>query len=60
MTKYEEVLLEIEGKIAYADSTGNMTAKHELSEMSVAIKKLMEEKAKNDEISGGHDHKSQD
>ena len=51
MNNYEEILLEIEGKIAYADSTGNMQAKHELVEITKAIKKLMEEKREKGEIS---------
>lgn len=51
MNKYEEILLEIDGKIAYADSTGNMQAKYELIEISNAIKVLKRRKEEFGEIS---------
>lgn len=57
MNKYEEVILEIDGKIAYADSTGNMEAKEELLKIRKAIQELhLEEKRKVNEISGRNEN----
>lgn len=37
MSRTEEIITEIDGKIAYADSTGNMEAKHELCEIRAVL-----------------------
>ena len=44
MSKLDEILLEIDGKIGYADATGNCKAKEELLEIQKCLKELKEQK----------------
>lgn len=42
MNKYDEILTEIDGKIGYADATGNQKAKDELADIRKCISNLKE------------------
>lgn len=44
MSRAEELVIELDGKIAYADTVGNMKDKHELCEIRALIKSYIDEK----------------
>ena len=46
MSKVDEVILEVDGKIAYADSTGNEKAKEELLEIRKVLLELKSSREK--------------
>lgn len=46
MSKTDEIIAEVDGKLAYADATGNQEAKEELLEIRKALVELKDSREK--------------
>lgn len=50
MSKLDEIILEIDGKISYADATGNHEAKKELIEIRKVLTSYKKERERDAEV----------